>query len=158
MAIIAIQLHRTIRPAQIVFQVYRVVQFDRARINTARARSREFGMATDEARYARSKVRRSSAGVQVRMALRATDVRGYRQAWMSAMFCVARGAGRRENLIRVMQRRVVARTATLVARFCAEYARLLHMAGIAPRCEHRMRCGHPAATINAVVARQRVPD
>ena len=51
MAIVAIQLHQTIRPAQIVFQVYRVIQLDRAGINAAGSQRRELGMASDETRY-----------------------------------------------------------------------------------------------------------
>ncbi len=102
MAIVAIELHWTIRPAQIVFQMYRVIQLDRARINAAGAQRCEFGMAADEARYVRSEVRGRSGRVQVRVALRAADVRGYRQARVSAMLCMARSASWRENLIRVM--------------------------------------------------------
>src|SRR5580692_10886688 len=109
MAIVAIELHRAIRPAQIVFQVYRVIQLDRAGVNTAGAQRREFGMSADEARYVQSKMGSSAGGVQVCVTLRAADVRGYGQARVAAMFCMARGAGWRENLIRVMQRRVVAR-------------------------------------------------
>src|SRR5271163_1511638 len=120
MAILAIELHRTIRPAQIVFQVYRVIQLDRAGIAAAGPQRRKFRMAAVEACDVRSEVRGGSGGVQVRVALRAADVRGYGQARMSAVFRMARSATRRENLIRVMHGRVVAGIATLIAGSGAE--------------------------------------
>ena len=51
MAIIAIQFHRAIRAAQIMFQMNRVIQLDRAGINAAETQRREFRMAADESRY-----------------------------------------------------------------------------------------------------------
>jgi hypothetical protein len=51
MAIVAFELHRAVRPAQIVFQVYRVIQLDRPRINAAGAQGCELRMAADEACY-----------------------------------------------------------------------------------------------------------
>src|SRR5271170_4659359 len=157
MAILAIELHRTIRAAQIVFQVYRVVQLDRAGIAAARAQRREFRMAAVETRYFCSEVRGGPAGVQIRVALRAADVRGYGQARMSAVFRMARSATGRENLIRVVCRRVVAGIATLIAGPGAERAHLRHVARAAPRREYRMRRGHSAAAINAIVPSQPVP-
>jgi hypothetical protein len=95
--------------------------------------------------------------MQIRVALRTADVRGYREARMPAMFCMARGAARREKLIRVMQRRVMAGIATFISGPGAERAHLRHMARAASRAEHPMRRGHSSAAINSVVASQRVP-
>ena len=138
MAILAIELHRTIRPAQIVFQVYRVIQLDRAGINAAGPQCCKFRMAAVETRYFCSEVRGGPAGVQIRVALRAADVRGYGQARMSAVFRMARGTGGRENLIRVMHGCVVAGIAALIAGPGAEHAGLRHVARAEPRREHRM--------------------
>src|SRR5277367_59137 len=99
MAIVAIQLHRTIRPAQVVFQVYRVIQLDRAGIHATRTQRREFRMTAVEACDVSSELCCSTGTVQVRVALRAAYVRGDGQARVSAMFYVARGASGRENLI-----------------------------------------------------------
>src|SRR5271170_3952467 len=157
MAILAIELHWTIRAAQIVLQVYRVIQFNRAGIAAAGPQCRKFRMAAVETRYVRSEVRGGSGGVQVRVALRAADVRGYGQPRMSAVFRMARSATGRENLIRVVCRRVMAGIATLIAGPGAERAHLRHVARAAPRREYRMRRGHSAAAINAIVPSQRVP-
>src|SRR5580692_3295969 len=104
-----------------------------------------------EARDIRREMRGGSRGVQVRVALRATYVRGDCQARVSAMFCMARGASGCEYLVRVMQGRIVAGIATLIAGARAECACLRHVARAAPRREHRMRSGHSASAIDSIV-------
>lgn len=96
MAIIAIQLHWTIRPAQIVFHVYRVIQLDRAGINAAGTQRREFRMAAIEACDVSSEMCCSAGSAQVRVALRAADVCCDCEAWVPAMFGMARSAARRK--------------------------------------------------------------
>jgi hypothetical protein len=56
MAIVAIELHWTVRPAQIVLQMYCVIQLDRAGITAAAAQGCKFRMAADEASYVRTKM------------------------------------------------------------------------------------------------------
>src|ERR1700683_3506570 len=104
--------------------MYHVIQLDRAGIHTAGTRRREFRVSADEAGYVRSKVCGGAGGVQICVTLGATDVRGDGQARVAARFGVARGAVWRENLIRVMRWRIMARFAALIAGFRAEQARL----------------------------------
>ena len=129
----------------------------RDRIDAAGAQRGKFRMAADKTRYVWHEVRGSAAGVQIRVALRAADVRGCREARMSAVFCMASRTGRREKLIRMVQRRVVAGIAALIAGLGAERAHLRHVTRTAPRAQHSMRRRHFAAAINSVVASQRVP-
>lgn len=122
-----------------------------------RTQGRKFGMISLKACDAFRKTRRPARGVQVSVALNATDVSRRRQSQSALVFLVARRAIRCEGLIRVVYRPIVARFAGLVRRFGAELASLLHMACITLSGKHEVRGGNPATAIDLIVAKQSVP-
>jgi hypothetical protein len=117
----------------------------------------KFGMIALEACDALGKMRRIPRRVQMSVALNATDVSRRRQSQSALMFLVARRAIRCEGLIRVMNRAIVAGFATLIRRFGAELASLLHMACITLSGKHGVRGGNAAAAVDVIVAKQSVP-
>lgn len=134
-----------------------MVELDRSGIAAAIAQDREFRVAAVEAGNFGAESRGPACGVKVRVALRAGDIRGDGESQMSAMLDVAGSAGRREGLIGVMERRVVASIARLVGGLGAERARFLQVARAALRCEHPVSGGHFAAAVDSIVASERVP-
>lgn len=157
MAIFAIELHQAIWSPQIVFQVHRVVELDRAGIAGAITQDCKLWVAAIESRDVGSEPRRRASGVKVRVALRAGDVRSDCETQMAAMLDVAGSAGRCEGLIGVMQRGVVARIARLVGGLGAERTRFFQVAGAALCRQHRVSGGHFAAAIETAVAGERIP-
>jgi hypothetical protein len=69
-----------------MFQVYKVIQLDRAGIAPTIAQYRKFRVAAVEPRNFGSEPRWSPNCAQVRVALRATDVGRDREPQMTAMF------------------------------------------------------------------------
>ena len=126
-------------------------------IAVRRTHGRKFGMISLEARDVLRETRRAARRVQMSVALNATDVSRRRQSQSALVFLVARRAIRRERLIRVVNRPIVARFAGLVGRFGAELASLLHMAGITLGGKHDVRGGNPAAAVYLIVAKESVP-
>jgi hypothetical protein len=126
-------------------------------IAVRRTHGRKFGMISVKACDALRKTRRTTRRVQMSMALNATDVSRRRQSHSALVFLVARRAIRREGLIRVVNRAIVARFAAPVPRFGAELARLLHMAYITPSGKHGVRGGNAAAAVDLIIAEQSVP-
>jgi len=126
-------------------------------IAVGRTHGRKFGMISVKACDALRKTRRTARRVQMSMALNATDVSRRRQSQSALVFLVARRAIRREGLIRVVNRTIVARFATLVRRFGAELASLLHMACITLSGKHGVRGGNAATAVDVIVAKQSVP-
>src|SRR4029077_7481829 len=94
----------------------------------------------------------SAHGAQVRVALRAICVGCGRQAPVSPMFRVARGAVGREQLIGMMRGTVMTAAARLIARLGAEGGDLLNMALAAPCREDSMPCGHLSTAVHAIVS------
>lgn len=120
MAILTIEIHQTRRSAKIVLQMHRVIELDGPGIAASQPQRGEFRMVAVKARYALREMRSGPGGVQVGMTLRATDIRSCGQQRMPAMLFVTIRAIRREELIGMMDRPVVARFAALVAGLGAE--------------------------------------
>src|SRR5580658_1124002 len=74
------------------------------------------------------------------------------------MFSMACGAVRREHLVRMVKRPIVASPASLIAGFRAETAGFFHMARAASLGQYRMACGHFPAAVNTIVAVDRKPS
>ena len=108
MAIVAVQLHGSVRSFQIVAQMNCMVQLDRAGIGAAGADCSKLGMPAVETGYVMREARRGTDGVQVCVALRATGVCRGREPEMAMVLLVTRRAIRLEGLIGVMNRPVVA--------------------------------------------------
>lgn len=157
MAILAIELHQAVWSAQIALQVHRVIKLDRSGIAVAITQDRKLWVAAIESRDVGGESRRRARGVKICVALRTGDVRGDGKPQMTAMLDVARSAGRRKSLIRVMQGSVVTTIARLIGGFGAERPRFFQMARTALCREHRVSGGHFAAAIHAIVASERVP-
>lgn len=128
MAVVAVQLHEAIRTAEIPLQVHRVIELDRSRIAAAVAQDRKFRVAAIERGNIRRVLCRSSDGVQIRVALRTSDVCSYREPQMAAMLQVARSARGRKCLVCVVKRGFVAGVARLIGGLGAERIRFLHVA------------------------------
>src|ERR1700678_849530 len=120
MAILTIQIHQTRRSAKIVLQMHRGIELDGPGIAASQPQRGEFRMFAVKARHALRKMRSGAGGVQVGMTLRATDIRSCGQQRIPAMLFVTIRAIRREELIGMMDRPVVARFAALVAGLGAE--------------------------------------
>lgn len=73
------------------------------------------------------------------------------------MFFMARRAIRRENLIGVMNRAVMARFAALIVGVGTERASFLNMAGVALVGEDGVRLRNPTTTVDVIVASHREP-
>src|SRR5215469_13237142 len=73
------------------------------------------------------------------------------------MLLMARRAIRRECLIRVVNRAIMAGKARLIARPRAKRARRLHVARIASRHEHRVRGGEFAPAVDSLISCQATP-
>jgi hypothetical protein len=156
-AILTVQFNEPIWPAQVVFQMDGMVELYGGGIAVRRTHGRKFGMISLKACDALRKMRRAAGGVQMSVALNATDVSRRCQSQSALVFLVARRAIWCEGLIRVVNRPLVARFAALVRRFGAELASLLQMAGIALSGKHDVRGGNAAAAVNLIVAKQSVP-
>lgn len=142
---------------QIMFQMYKMIQLDRPRVTPAIPQDGKFGMAAVEPCDFGGELGRSSDCVQVRVALRASDVRRDCKAQMAAVLQVARRAYRSESLVGVMKRSAMAGVARLVGGFRAERIRFLHVARAAFRCQYGMGRGHFSSAVNAIVAAKRIP-
>src|SRR5579862_9035551 len=91
------------------------------------------------------------------MALGTGRIGRFRQLRQAAMLFVAAGTVRRENLVVVMERSIVASQAGPVAGFLVEEASYLHMAGIAFCGQKSVVRGHLARAIDAPVAANGMP-
>ena len=157
MAIVAIKLHRAIRPQKFCFQMYCVVQLNCAWINRPRPQRGKFRMRRAEAFDVVHELRGSPHRVQVRMALRAICVsRGCQEPVPSMLRVAGRTIGR-ENLIGMVNGAIVTGAAGLIVRFGAERASLLRVALAASSCEYRVPGGHFATAIHAIVVSKRCP-
>lgn len=108
MAIVAVQLHGTVWPLQIVVQMNCMVQLDRSGIRVTRTHGGELGMAAVKASNVMREVGRRPVAAQVRVTLRAGGVCSGGEAQMAAMLLMARRTARLEVLICVVNRAVVA--------------------------------------------------
>ena len=108
MAIVAVQLHGTVGPLQIVAQMYCMVQLDGSGIGAAWTHGGELGMPAVKASNVMREVRRWPIAMQVRVALCATGVCRRCKQRMAAMLLMARRTTRLEGLTCVVNRPVVA--------------------------------------------------
>ena len=157
MAIVAIQLHRAIRPQKFCFQMYCVVQLNCARINRPWPQRGKFRMRRAETFDVVHELGGRPHRVQVRMALSAICVRRGCQEPVPSMLCVAGRTIGRENLIGMVHGAVVTGAAGLIVRFGVERASLLRVALAASCCEYRVPGGHFATAIDAIVVSNRRP-
>src|ERR1700728_2885850 len=137
--------------------MYAVIEFYCAGINVSGAHSGKFRMAGIKSVDVPRVMSDCPGCVKICVALRATRVTRSRQSHGSAMLAMARGAIRRENLVRVVNGAVVASLAGAVAGLGAENGDLFHVAGAATFGQHGMARRHFAAAVYAVVASNREP-
>jgi hypothetical protein len=140
-----------------VFQMYGMIELDCSGVSVSSSHCGEFRMVAVEACDGVRKMRTGAASLQVGVALRATKLRNSSQTKMPTMLFVARSAIRRENLVRVMDRTVMARFAALIGCPGAEHASLLQMASATFLGKNGVRTRNSSAAINVVVASEGVP-
>src|ERR1700733_6224338 len=110
----ALQLHGSIGSAQILLQMYPMIEFDSAWVRHTGPQYREFRMAVIEAANVGRELRSPVRGRQIRMTLRAGAIAGAGQPQRALMFHVAVRTGRREGLVRMMDGAIVASKARLI--------------------------------------------
>src|ERR1700722_16499711 len=114
-------------------------------------------MVAVKARHGVREMRSGSGAVKVGMTLGATGVRSFGQLQMAAMFFVARRAIWGEELIDMMDRRVMARLAALIVGFGAEHAGLFHGAGATLGGGYGVRGRNPSPGVDVIAASKGIP-